>query len=187
MRRSAPPRLRHVRHTTAKSDGTGTGGTSGRPVVDEQDHVPCPHCGATGGYLLELDGAAYRVLEDDHDTELLAEGDLEGVHTITCLNCKRPVDAHAVLEAILSLVPQATPQPRVIRNKHPHRSGKAGQRTTTDGRTLPTCPECGATHDFFIDLGGAAYRVLEDDDDTDLLADAQDLLCSRCNAIFDLQ
>lgn len=155
--------------------------------------APCPTCGEAVGFLMVIDGAVYRVLEDQADTELLEEqGDL-GATFVTCGACKTTMDAQMVLDAFEAELemepPEAVPGAGIRmgpRRNRIHPSGRAQNRTTTDGRTLPQCPECAAAHDFFVDLDGAAYRVLEDDDDTDLLGEATNLLCSRCHAVFEL-
>jgi DNA-directed RNA polymerase subunit M/transcription elongation factor TFIIS len=161
---------------------------SARP---ETPRAHCPTCGEAEGFLMVVDGAAYRVLEDKADTEILSEGGDPSEVFVTCNACKTTMDAASILAHVTestraSMARPATEIRMGPRRNRIHPTGGATTRQTADGRTLPQCPECGAAHDFFVDLDGAAYRVLEDDDDTDLLSEATNLLCSRCHAVFEV-
>lgn len=152
--------------------------------------IACPHCGQTEGFLLDLDGVSYKVLEDNQDTELLEEAAQSGIEQITCFSCKTTItvsDETILLETghAVSLT-EGVPRKMGPRRNRIHAGGSALWRETPEGARLPVCPECTATHHFFVDLDGAAYRVLEDDADTDLLEEAANLLCSRCHTVFDL-
>lgn len=176
------------RGPTARDTHRTRDGADARARKD--DAMRCPECGHADGFLVEVDDFCYRVLEDAYDTEMLDTLYDAGIEdaTVTCLSCK----AELAPEAIERVFPAGHPDhPHVTlgtgRTKNrTHMAGKARLRVSDDGRTLPMCPECGATHDFLLDLEGAAYHVLEDDDDTDLLEDAANLLCTRCSAVFDL-
>lgn len=152
--------------------------------------IACPACGKTDGFLLEMDGVSYRVLEDDHDTDLVQEAGRDAL--VTCEACKvtlTTVDALALAGDITGRavsLKTGVPQRMGPRRNRVHKAGKGITRLTRDGRELPMCPECGAMHDFLVDLDGVAHMVLEDDHDTELLAGAPNLLCSRCNAVFDI-
>lgn len=159
------------------------------PMTPASHAISCPACGKTAGFLLEMDGVSYRVLEDDHDTELIHEAGRDAV--VTCEACKvtlTSIDALALSRETGHAVSLKTGAPTRMgpRRNRVHRAGKAAIRVAPDGRQLPMCPECGALHDFLVELDGIAHMVLEDDHDTELLAGAPDLLCSRCNAVFDL-
>lgn len=159
------------------------------PSPRSEHTIACPACGKTDGFLLDLDGVSYRVLEDSGDTDLIEESANDTV--VTCEGCRTTLtslDALALAQETGCNVSLETGAPERMgpRRNRIHSAGKALLRVRADGRTLPVCPECNATHDFFVDLDGVAYHVLEDDNDTDLLDGAPNLLCVRCNAVFDL-
>jgi hypothetical protein len=152
--------------------------------------VPCPACAHAHGFILDEDGFSYRVLEDDQDTEML-EGHSQD-ELLTCAHCDTDLTITQALNQApkhkearppsVAIPPLKAPPRR--QGRRPHDSGPARARTTRDGRSLPACPDCPRDHGFFADLGGVAYHVLEDDDDTDLLSEAANLLCPSCGAVF---
>lgn len=154
----------------------------------------CPHCHRSEGFLIDIGGAAYRVLEDPRDTDLLNDltpDDLQDIGRAECVACNQKTDATALLLPAIEALrapQQVTIGTGQTRNRL-HFAGKAALRIDDDGTSYwPACPDCGATHDFLLDLEGVAYHVLEDDNDTELLRDgeAKNLMCSRCSAVFDL-
>ncbi len=177
----------------ARADDAGHADRAGQAIAPSPT-AECPHCTRASGFLIDIGGAAYRVLEDTADTELLMDltpEDLTDIGRAECVACGKKTDATELLLPALEAL--RAPQQVTIgtgRTKNRlHFAGKAALRIDHDGTTAwPACPDCGATHDFVMDLDGTAYMVLEDDDDTELLrdSDASNLLCSRCSAVFDL-
>lgn len=167
-----------------------------RTPHEKPDPVPCPACGRHEGFIMEIDGVGYRVLEDDEDTDLIIDQD--GTTMLSCTHCdtvislvdiltKRPQPRRADEKLLQSTTIDPHRNPRNPRHpkhhRHPHNAGKARLRETDNG-TLPACPECPTTHGFLADIDGVAYHVLEDDQDTQLLEEAVNLLCPDCGAIF---
>ncbi len=166
-----------------------------QPRGEKADPVPCPACGRPDGFIMEIDGVGYRVLEDEEDTDLT--NDLDDTTPLSCANCDtvislvdllthpRPRRVEESLLKSITIDPHRSQRhPRHPRHhSHPHNAGKARLRDTDEG-PLPACPECPTTHGFFADIDGVAYHVLEDDQDTQLLEEASNLLCPNCGAIF---
>lgn len=166
------------------------------PHHEKPDPVPCPACGRPDGFIMEIDGVGYRVLEDDEDTDLTHDQD--DATPLSCANCDTVISLIDILttprpprradDALLqstTIDPHRSPRhPRHPRHhSHPHNAGQARLRQAKDG-VLPACPECPTNHGFLADIDGVAYHVLEDDQDTQLLEEANNLLCPNCGAIF---